>query len=630
MKKMILERIDFPQDLKKLSLKELNQLCEELRAVIIRTVSQKGGHLASSLGAVELCVALHYCLNTPEDTVIFDVGHQCYAHKIITGRKSSFSTLREYRGISGFPNPKESVYDVYISGHASTAVSWAQGIAEAKRLKKEQTKTVAIIGDGSLTGGLCFEALNNCGHMLSDVLVILNHNDLSIAPSVGALSNYLNKIISAPIYNRIKTGLEGFLKQFSVVKRISPFVRKFEEAIKGLIVPGIFFEELGFRYFGPIDGHNLELLIPTLKNILSLKGPRILHIISRKGKGYSFAEENPEDFHSAPPFNIITGEALKKPRDSFGEVMAKKLVSLAKKDNRLVAITAAMPKGTALDIFQRAFPQRFFDVGIAEEHAVGLASGLAKKGLKPVVAIYSTFLQRSFDQIIHDVALQNLGVIFVLDRAGLVGEDGPTHHGLFDIGYLRLIPNLVCLAPKDKEELEQMLEFALCLESPVSIRYPKGEAYSLNKKEAISFARAQLISEGEDLCIVALGSMVKIGLECVDILRGMGFSASLVNARFIKPLDSQLFKSLANKYRYMVSLEEANLNCGFGSALLEFYNQQGLTEKVKFFRFGLPDEFITFAKREELLKIYGLDAPGIAKRIKKLILKEEMVWQRYG
>ncbi len=537
---MILDKINSPQDLKKLSIEELKALSTQIRDLIIKVVSVQGGHLASSLGAVELCVGLHYCLDAPKDSLIFDVGHQTYAHKIITGRKDSFSNLRSFSGLSGFPNSRESEYDVYISGHASTAISWAQGVAEAKKLKKDKSKTVAIVGDGSLTGGMCFEALDSCGHSQSDILVIVNHNEMSISPSVGALSNHLTKIISAPIYNRIKDELETFIEHFSLIKKLARKAKKFEESLKGLIVPGMFFEELGFRYFGPIDGHNLPVLISTIKNVVSLKGPRILHIVTKKGKGYDYAQEQPEDFHGISSFNIQSGKTLNKSKDTFSDAFAKKLVDLARSDKRIVAITAAMPKGTGLDVFAKEFPERFYDVGIAEAHAVGFGSGLAKQGLKPVVAIYSTFLQRSFDQIIHDVALQNLNVIFAIDRAGVVGEDGPTHHGVFDIGYLRLIPGMVCMAPKDKEELEEMLVFAKGLDSPASIRYPRGEAYSLGHKEKVELGKSQIINAGQDLCILAVGSMVKVGLECVRLLKGSGIRALLVNARFIKPLDEEM------------------------------------------------------------------------------------------
>lgn len=623
---MILETVDSPRDLKKLNPEQLKVLSQEIRNLIIHTVSKKGGHLASSLGAVELCLALHYCLNTPYDALIFDVGHQAYAHKIVTGRRDSFVTLREYKGISGFPSPQESPYDLFISGHASTAISWACGIAEAKKIKKENSKTVAIIGDGSLTGGMCFEALNNCGHSQSEVLVILNHNRMSISSSVGALSSYLTKIISAPVYNRIKSELEGFLEHFSLVKKFASRARKFEEAVKGLIIPGIFFEELGFRYFGPIDGHNFNILIPTLKNVLSLKGPRLLHIVTTKGKGYKFSEGNPEDAHSSFPFDIDKGVFLSQ-KDTFSEVFAKKLGFLAKEDNRIIAITAAMPKGTGLNLFKEEFPQRFFDVGIAEGHAVGFAAGLAKEGMKPVVAIYSTFLQRSFDQIIHDVALQKLGVVFAVDRAGVVGEDGSTHHGVFDIGYLRLIPNMVCMAPKDKGELEDMLEFALKLDCCVSIRYPKGESYLLGARQKIELGKSQVMERGNDLCLICLGSMVKVGLECSSLLKQEGMSVFLVNARFIKPLDENLLSFLADKFKLIITLEEGNLNCGFGSAILEFYQSQGMLERVKLIRAGFPDEFIPRGKSQELLKMYGLDAYTLRGKIRR-VLREEILCQR--
>ncbi|MDD3297055.1 MAG: 1-deoxy-D-xylulose-5-phosphate synthase [Candidatus Omnitrophica bacterium] len=612
----MLEKVNYPKDIKNLKIPELELLSGQVRDLIIKVVSAKGGHLASSLGAVELCIALHYCLEAPKDTLIFDVGHQTYAHKIITGRKEKFSTLRDYKGISGFPNHNESEYDPYISGHASTAISWAQGIAEAKKLISDSSKVVAVIGDGSLTGGMCFEALNSCGHSQSDVLAIVNHNAMSISPSVGALSGYLTKIISAPVYNRIKEELEGFLEHFSLMKKLAAKAKRFEEKIKGLIVPGIFFEELGFRYFGPIDGHDFSVLIPTLKNVLSLKGPRILHVITKKGKGYKFSEDNPEDFHSASSFDINCPKSKNRSL-SFGEVLAEKLTSLARKNKNIVAITAAMPQGTGLDIFAKEFPERIFDVGIAEAHAVGFASGLAKKGLKPIVAIYSTFLQRALDQIIHDVALQNLPVIFAIDRAGVVGQDGPTHHGVFDIGYLRLIPNMVCMAPKDKEELEDMLELALGINHPVSIRYPKGEAYNFNKRSPIELGKSQVLAQGRDVCILALGSMVKTAYECGDLLAKAGVSYSLVNARFIKPLDKELLKDLAKEFDLIAILEDGNIACGFTSAVLEFLEQEQLLNKTNIITAGFPDEFIPAAAREELFKMYEMDAVSLTRRIER-------------
>ncbi|MCF7908312.1 MAG: 1-deoxy-D-xylulose-5-phosphate synthase [Candidatus Omnitrophica bacterium] len=615
----MLNRVNSSQDLKKLTIEELKLLSQEIRDLIVRVVSQKGGHLASSLGAVELCLALHYCFDTPQDSIIFDVGHQAYAHKIITGRKKSFSTLREYKGISGFPNYQESAYDLYISGHASTAISWAQGLAEAKRLEKDKTKTIAVVGDGSLTGGMCFEALNSCGHSQNDVLVVVNHNEMSISPSVGALSAHLTKIISAPIYNRIKNELESFLEHFSLIKGLVKRARKFEESVKGLVVPGIFFEELGFRYFGPIDGHNLEALVPTLINVATLSGPRVLHVITKKGKGYVHAEENPEYFHGTSGFDVETGQSDRPVKETFSDIFAKKLIILAEKDPKIVAITAAMPKGTGLDLFGKKFPGRLFDVGIAESHAVGFASGLAKRGLKPVVAIYSTFLQRAYDQIIHDVALQNLGVIFAIDRSGVVGEDGPTHHGVFDIGYLRAIPNMVCLAPKDGEEFQNMLEFATSLKKPVSIRYPREAAYSLDKKQAIEIGKSELIRAGEDVCLIALGSMVRVAVECSDLLAKEGIKLTVVNARFIKPLDEDLLKQLVLNHDLIITIEEGNLAGGFGSAVIELYESYDLLKKTKLIRVGFPDEFIPAAKRKDLLNMYGLDAESLSGKIRKAL-----------
>ena len=621
---MIIEKINSPSDLKNLTPNELDTLAGEIRAMILEVVSKKGGHLASSMGAVELIIALHHCLNTPSDSLIFDVGHQAYAHKILTGRRDTFGTLREYKGISGFPNFNESPYDVYITGHASTAVSCAQGIAEAKKIKKDTSKTVAVIGDGSLTGGMCFEALNHAGHSQSEILVIVNHNEMSISPSVGALSNYLTKIVSDPVYNRIKEELEKFIQHFAIMKKVSQKAGKFEEAVKGLLIPGMFFEELGFRYFGPIDGHDFSTLVPTLKNVLALKGPRVLHLITKKGRGFPYSEENSEDYHSAVPFDMKNGNPVKIHEEGFGEVFAKKLASLAEKDERVVAITAAMLKGTGLDLFQEKFPSRTFDVGIAEEHAVTFASGLAKMGLKPHVAVYSTFLQRAYDQIFHDVALQNVPVTFVLDRAGVVGEDGPTHHGVFDVAYLRHIPNLVCMAPKDKEELEDMLEFSLTLKTPVSIRYPKGGAYSLKKEKdpgkraPIELGKAEILSQGNDVCILAMGSMVKTGVESVLALKEKKVDATLVNARFIKPLDETLLKELAARFSMIVTLEEAALAGGFGSAVLEFLSQENLLSKTRVIRLGFPDEFICSAKREHLMSLYGVDSQAVV----TVILKE--------
>jgi 1-deoxy-D-xylulose-5-phosphate synthase len=616
---MVLETINSPTDLKAKSLEELKILSQELREYIIEVTSKRGGHLASSLGAVELCVALHFCCNAPKDKIIFDVGHQAYAHKLLTGRKKDFLSLRSYKGLSGFPNFNESIYDSYISGHASTAISWAQGVAEAKRLKDDKSKVIAVVGDGSLTGGMSFEALNSCGHCKSNVMIILNHNAMSISPSVGALSKYLTRLISNPVYNRLRVEVEKFLTHMPLAKKFIPKVKRFEETLKGLVVPGMFFEELGFRYFGPIDGHNLEEFLPTLQNVLSLKGPRILHIITKKGKGYKIAESKPELFHGVSAFDPETGKHKKTSRETFSQVFATKLVDLAKADKRIVAITAAMPEGTGLSLFKQKFPDRFFDVGIAEAHAVGLASGLAKEGRKPVVAIYSTFFQRSYDQVIHDVALQNIPVVFAIDRAGLVGPDGPTHHGVFDIGFIKLIPNIIFLAPKDKKEVEDSFQFALSLDKPVAIRYPKSNSYSLGWDQPLELGKSQLLSKGKELCIIALGSMTEEAVKCRDMLAKDKISVGVVNARFIKPLDESLLAKLFKQYRIIVTVEEGAVIGGWGREVSACYFRKDSFSKTKIVNLGLPDQFIPAGKRKELFCQYGLDAKNLAKKIKELI-----------
>ncbi|MEI6831198.1 MAG: 1-deoxy-D-xylulose-5-phosphate synthase [Candidatus Omnitrophota bacterium] len=617
---MLLEKINSPRDIKQLSLEQLNCLSKEIRQRLIEVVSQTGGHLASSLGAVELIVALHYCLDTPRDKIIFDVGHQAYAHKLLTGRNTKFSTLRQYQGLSGFPSKDESDYDPFTTGHSSNAVSLGLGLACARDLMPEEGKfrVVCVIGDGSLSGGLCFEGLNNTGHLKKDILVVLNTNELSIAPNVGAISNYLNKIISLPVYNRFHDNVENFLK--SRVPRGSRLIKlmsKFEEGLKGLFVPGVLFEELGFRYFGPIDGHDLGILTTTLKNIMSIKGPRLLHVVTKKGKGCSFAEKDPVRFHGISCFDINTGEVLVKKdqteEKSFTEIFGIKLAKLGAMDKRIVAITAAMPEGTGLDKFRDIFPERFFDCGIAEPHAVCFAAGLAKQGLKPVVAIYSTFLQRAYDQIIQEVSLQGLPVIFAVDRAGIVGEDGVTHQGIFDIAYLRSIPNLVIMAPKDAGELEKMLEFAVGLGKPVAIRYPRASAIvSENTCAPLKLGKAELIKEARDFTIIALGTMVSVASEAIDILSKENLSGGLINARFVYPLDMDLIKSVCAKTNFVFTLEEGVVDAGFGTAIAQELDKQVL-------RIGLPAEFIPHGARDLLLEKYGLTAQGVAASIRKVL-----------
>ncbi|MBU1090267.1 MAG: 1-deoxy-D-xylulose-5-phosphate synthase [Candidatus Omnitrophica bacterium] len=616
----LLKKINSPQDLQSLDVDQLPILASEIRERIIDVVSKTGGHLASSLGAVELIIALHRCLDLPRDKIIFDVGHQTYAHKILTGRNKDFSTLRQYKGISGFPCKDESVFDTFTTGHSSNAVSLSLGLACARGYlaKKEHFKIVAVIGDGSLSGGPCFEGLNNAGHLKKDILVILNTNELSIAPNVGALSTYLNKIISLPIYNRFRSSLEGFFK--SRVPKGSRLIRianKFEEGLKGLFIPGMFFEELGFRYFGPLDGHDLPTLLGTIKNILNIQGPKLLHVVTKKGKGYAPAENEPVRFHGTGPFDVTTGKAeAKSALRTYTQVFSKKIVELAKQDKKIVAITAAMPEGTGLDKFRDQYPGRFFDVGIAEGHAISFSAGLAKAGLKPVVAIYSTFLQRAYDQIIEDVALQNLPVVFAVDRAGIVGEDGFTHQGSHDISYLKNIPNLVVMAPKDNIEFEQMLELAFSLDRPTAIRYPKSVCPQVRwPTTPLELGKAEVLKKGRDFTLISLGSMTALSYEAIETLEKEGLSGTLVNARFIKPLDIDLIKEATGKTGFIFSVEEGIIDGGFGSAVCAQIDKPVV-------RLGLPCEFIVHGKRDLLLREYGLSAAGIAQRIRETVKRD--------
>ncbi|MFH0827183.1 MAG: 1-deoxy-D-xylulose-5-phosphate synthase [Candidatus Omnitrophota bacterium] len=615
---MLLEKIHSPQDLKKLNVDKLPKLAQELRHRIIEVVASCGGHLASSLGAVELILALHYCLDAGRDKIVFDVGHQAYAHKILTGRNKDFHTLRQYQGLSGFPSKEESVCDVFTTGHSSSAVSLALGLACARDFLPSEAyfKVVAVIGDGSLSGGLCFEGLNNAGHLKKDILVILNTNELSIAPNAGALSTYLNKIISLPIYNRFKGSLESFVKsRMPKGSRLIKIANKFEEGLKNLFIPGMLFEELGFRYFGPFDGHDVSLLVRTLKNIHDLKGPLLLHVVTKKGKGYPYAEKDPVRFHGTGPFDVLSGKGQASSLKTYTDVFGEKLLDCATRDSRVIAITAAMPEGTGLDRFRDRFPQRFFDVGIAEAHAACFAAGLSRAGLKPVVAIYSTFLQRAYDQLIEDIALQQLPVVFMLDRAGIVGEDGVTHQGIFDISYLRNIPHLVVMAPKDGEELEGMLEFAIGSERPCAIRYPRDRipdsGFQISDKK-IELGKAEVLKEGKDFALLALGSMVYPGLEALELLRGERLSGTLINARFIKPLDVELFTKTAKKYKFVFAAEEGILEGGFGSAVAE-------TLDSTVYKIGLPCAFIPHGRRALMLDRYGLTAQGIADRIRTVL-----------
>ncbi|MFH1836760.1 MAG: 1-deoxy-D-xylulose-5-phosphate synthase [Candidatus Omnitrophota bacterium] len=616
----LLDKISSPDKLKELDAGQLDVLAQEIRDRIIEVTSKKGGHLSASLGAVELAIALHYCLNSPKDKIVWDVGHQSYAHKLLTGRARQFATLREMGGLSGFPNAFESEHDPFTCGHSATSISSALGLASARDIKGEDHKVVAVIGDASLAAGMAFEGLNNTGAKQTNLVVILNDNEHSISKPVGAMSKYLNTVISNPLYNRVRQEAEKMIKS---IPKLGPVayntIRKFQEGLKNLLVPGIVFEELGFRYFGPIDGHDLKQLISMLKKVLPLEEPIFIHAVTKKGKGYKFAEEDPTKFHGVESFDISTGEKTsdEEKEKTFTEYFSDKIVKLGTENKNIVAVTAAMPDGTGLAKFAQNFPDRFFDVGIMEPHAVTFAAGLARGGLKPIVAIYSTFLQRSYDQLIHDVALQDLGIVFCLDRAGLVGKDGPTHHGVFDIAYTRNLPNFIVMAPKDGEELNHMLEIAVESKKPCVIRYPKGKADKLvgaSSCAPLEIGRSELLRKGKDLTILAVGSMVNTALVVGDILSKKGIETTIINARFIKPLDGEMIEEAAHKTKKIFILEEGIASGGFGSSVLEFCERENLNN-VKIRCLGLPDEFIEHGDREELLRKYHLSPDEIAMTI---------------
>jgi len=620
-KKSYLNKISAPEDLKGLSVDQLKELAEEIRTRLIDVTSKKGGHLAASLGVVDLTVALHYCLDAPTDKIIWDVGHQSYAHKILTGRNKQFDTLREMGGLSGFPNTEESIYDTFTCGHSATSISSALGLVSARDLKGEDYKVISVIGDASLASGLAFEGMNHAGHMKKNMVVILNDNEHSISKPVGALSRYLNKVLTHPVYNKVVSASEKVVKNIPKVGESAyNTVRKFQEGVKNLFVPGIFFEELGFRYFGPIDGHDIDQLIQIFNSTFSLKEPIFIHVITKKGKGYNFAEENPTLFHGVSLFDIETGSFKKKKEGKgFTEILSEKIVELGIKDKKIVAITAAMSDGTGLTKFAEKFPHRFFDVGITEPHAVTFSAGLARDGLKPIVAIYSTFMQRAYDQLIHDVALQKLPVIFCLDRAGLVGKDGPTHHGVFDLAYMRTLPNFVVMAPKDGYEFERMLEKAVTWGKPVAIRYPRAEAKELIAPASsipVDIGKAELLRRGKDGTILAIGSMVNTAIQVSEILSRKGIEVTVVNMRFAKPLDKIMIEEVCAHSKRLVTLEEGIITGGFGSSILEFLDQENITG-IKVKCLGLPDQFIEHGTRDQLLRKYHLTPEEIALTIEK-------------
>ncbi|MBP7652200.1 1-deoxy-D-xylulose-5-phosphate synthase [Candidatus Dependentiae bacterium] len=613
-----LDKITNPADLKKINITDLDELALELRNVIIETTSNNGGHLAASLGAVELAIALHYVLNCPEDKIIWDVGHQAYAHKLLTGRYNSFKTLRKFKGISGFPNMFESEFDAMTVGHSSTSIAVAMGYAKGRDLNNKNNRVVAVIGDGALTSGLALEALNNASSLKSRMTVILNDNEMSIAPNVGAMSEYLNKLISNPKYNKIKDELETALYNLPRIGGVTKIIsKKIQESLKNLVVPKIIFEEFGFRYFGPIDGHNIDELINLFKNVFYYSGPKIVHIRTIKGKGYLFAENNPSFYHGLGPFDILTGKITTAgEKISFTKTFGETLVKLAEKNKNIVAITAAMPDGTGLNAFKDKFPDRFFDVGITEDFAVTFGAGLAAEGKKPFIAIYSTFLQRSIDQIYHDVALQkNICPVFAIDRAGLVGADGPTHHGTLDLSYMLMIPNMCVMAPADEFDLVGMMKLASEIDMPCSIRYPRGniEGDSVPAPEEcdIKLGEPQILSESGKILILGVGPVVKRLKKIIDSEK---ISAALVNCRFLKPIDAVFYKNLISKFEKIIVAEENSVIGGFGAYINNFINENRIFNK-KILNIAIPDRFIEAGEVEELYSTFGFDDESLKNRI---------------
>jgi len=614
----LLNQINAPADLKQLPQTDLPKLAAEIRQLIIETCAKNGGHIAPSLGVVELTIALHKVFNSPEDKLIWDVGHQAYAHKIICGRRDSFNSLRTLDGISGFPKRCESEHDVWEVGHSSTSLSAATGYAVARDLAGRTNKVVAVIGDGSMTGGIAFEGLNHAGHLNRDLVVVLNDNEMSIAENVGAVSGFLSRTSSSEFIHKFKRETEQLIKhaKSDMGQGAIRLARKIENSFKGLFTPAMLFQAFGFEYIGPIDGHDLPLLQETMERVKKLDTAVLIHVLTTKGKGYKPAEQNPSLFHGVGPFELETGKVLKGKGGaaSYTAIFGNTLARLAEEDERVVAITAAMPDGTGLTNFAKQHPERFFDVGIAEQHGATFAAGLACEGKKPVFAVYSTFLQRAYDQVLHDVCIQNLPVVFALDRGGVVGNDGPTHHGVFDLSYLRHIPNMTLMAPKDENELQHMLKTAIDFNGPIALRYPRGNGYGVpldQDLKPLTIGKAELLREGADGVLVALGSMVYPALDAAAELATEGLDLSVVNARFVKPLDAELLLQLVKRFGRLVTLEENALQGGFGTAVLELLEEQGLQAQV--LRIGYPDQYIEQGEQHELRAMHGLDKEGIAK-----------------
>jgi 1-deoxy-D-xylulose-5-phosphate synthase len=611
-----LKTINSPDDLKKLQEEELTVLAAEIRRFLIETVAKTGGHLASNLGCVELTLALHYCFNSPFDKIIWDVGHQAYTHKILTGRREAFPTQRQYHGLCGFPKRSESPHDAFGVGHASTSISAGLGMAVAGSLKAEGSKVISVIGDGALTGGIAFEALNQAGHLRKNFIVVLNDNDMSISENVGAFSAFISRKLTGSYFRELKKEMQGLLKSIPAIgNNILHFAKRAENSLKGFLTPGILFEALGFEYIGPIQGHDLPQLIEVFRNSREVEGPILIHVMTKKGNGYPPAEANPAAFHGIGPFDVKTGEVLaaKSATKTYTAIFGETMVKLAEEDPRILAITAAMPDGTGLSAFAKAFPDRFFDVGIAEQHALTFAAGLAVEGFRPVAAIYSTFAQRAYDQVFHDICLQKLPVTLALDRAGLVGDDGATHHGVFDLSYLRHLPGMTIMAPKDENELQHMVKTSIYSDLPIAIRYPRGKGYGITmdaSPHTLAIGLGELLEDGEDLAIIAVGSTVYPALEAAKLLKLKGIRTTVINARFVKPLDHDLIIDSALRTGHVITVEENALQGGFGSAILELLEMEGITG-VKLKRLGIPDRYIEHGSQGQLRQDLGLDATGI-------------------
>ena len=602
----MLEKINSPEDLKKLNIEEKEQLAKEIRKYILNVVSENGGHLASNLGVVELTIALHSVFNVPTDKIVWDVGHQTYVHKILTGRREQLKTIRKLDGLAGFPKTNESDCDCFNTGHSSTSISAALGMARARDLEGKNNSVIAVIGDGALTGGMALEALNDVGYSNTKMTVILNDNEMSISKNVGGLNMFLSKLRTKKLYAKSSLSAKKVILKIPVVgKPFVKIVQRVKRSIKQLIIPKMFFEDIGFTYLGPVDGHNIEQLQNIMQLSKQVEAPVLIHVLTKKGKGYKIAEENPDKFHATSPFDIETGKPKEEKKPDYSKVFGEKIVEMAKKDSRIVAITASMKDGTGLTKFQKEFPNRFFDIGIAEQHALGMAAGMAKEGMIPIVPIYSSFYQRAYDQVIHDIALQNLPVIMCVDRAGVVGADGETHQGTLDMAFFRIVPNLTIMAPKDFKELEDMLEFAVKLNKPVVIRYPRGgeEKTKLEKHEELKLGKAEILKEGKDITIVAIGKRVAMAMEMAEKLKQNEIDAEVINARFLKPLDKETIKTSIEKTKNVITMEDGTEINGLGTAVEELIVEENL-QNIKFKKYAWPDEFIRHGSVEELEKIY--------------------------